>query len=157
MSDVDAHDATDRNPDQSPGTAERVGYAIAYLLLLGFSVGGAVRAVADALLLSPSFDLPTTLGTIATAAVAGLLSGLRDPPTTGRVLVFSLLTVGLRYGPGSLVDPSVGDLRGSPFVAVDVGLTWLAALLLAYALVFGVGWSGPRARLRAHLVGDRGH
>jgi len=152
---TDAADAADR-PDEPPGTAMRIGYAVAYFLLLGFSVGEAVRAVTEALLLSPAFGTATAVGSVATAAVAGLLSGGRHPPSTGRVLAFSAVAVVLRLGLGALVGPAVGDLRGSPYVAADAGLTWLAALLLAATVVFGVDWSGPRERLRRHLDGDRG-
>lgn len=157
MSDPDADAADDEgDPDEPPGTAERVGYAIAYFILLGFSVGGAVQALVDTLLFSPAVGVTTSLGAITTAGVAGLLSGLRHPPSTARVFAFSAVAVVLQVALGTLLVPSVGDLRGVPILAADVGLAWLAALSFSWALVFGVDWSGPRARLGAHLRGERG-
>ncbi|WP_276261007.1 hypothetical protein [Haloglomus litoreum] len=152
---MSADDAAADRPQEPPGTAERVGYAIAYFILLGFSVGGAVRGVTGTLLFSPAVGATTAVGAVTTAGVAGLLSGLRHPPSTGRVLAFSFVAVLLQVALGALLVPSVGDLRGSLYVAADVGLTWLAALSFSWALVFGIDWSGARARLRAHLRGER--
>jgi Kef-type K+ transport system membrane component KefB len=152
---TDGADPTDDESTDPPGTAMRVGYAVAYFLLLGFSVGGAVGAVTDALLLSPALGATSALGTLATAVVAGVLSGIRQPPSTARVLAFSVTAVALQFGLGTLLVRSAGEVQGSVYLATDVGLTWLAALLFAYALVVGVDWSGPRGRLRAHLRGER--
>lgn len=148
-------DAAEGEQDDPPGTAERVGYAVAYFLVLGFALGGAVQAVTETLLLSPALGATVSLGTLATATVAGLLSGVRRPPAVARVLVFSLVAVALQVALGALLVPSVGDLRGSAILAAEVALTWLAALSVSWALVFGVDWSSPRARLRDHLRGER--
>jgi hypothetical protein len=135
--------------EESPGTLYRLGLAVAYFVLLGFGVGGAVTAVTDALLLPVP---PLSLGTLATAAVAGVLSGLREPPSTGRVLAFSLLAAAIVAVVRWLDGGGAGELRGSWFVAVEATLTWVAAFLLAYALVFGVDWARVRERLRSHLL-----
>jgi hypothetical protein len=153
MSDADAAEGEQDDP---PGTAERVGYAVAYFLVLGFALGGAVQAVTTALLLSPALGATASVGTLVTAAVAGLLSGVRRPPPVARLLAFSLVAVALQFPLGDLLVSSVGDLHGSAVLAADVALTWLAALALAWALVFGVNWSEIRARLGQHLRGDRG-
>jgi len=158
MSDAEDAERGRDGPDGAgaPGTAERVGYAVAYFLLLGFSVGSAVREVTVTLFPSPAFGTASGVGSVATAAVAGLLSGVRRPPSPARVLAFSAASVLFRFALGALVGPSVGDLHGSDYVAADLGLTWLAALLFAAVVVFGVDWSGPRERLRRHLTGERG-
>lgn len=142
----------EQESEEYTGALSRVGLAVACFLLLDFAVGGAVTAVADALLLPVP---PLSLGTLATAAVAGLLSGLREPPSTGRVLAFSLLAAAIAAGVRWLDGSGAGELRGSAFVAVEATLTWVAAFLLAYALAFGVDWGRVRDRLRAHLL-DRG-
>jgi hypothetical protein len=150
----DEADEADRAADP-PSTAERVGYAVAYFLVLGFALGGAVQAVTEALLLSPALGATVSFGTLTTAAVAGLLSGVRRPPPVARMLAFSLVAVALQTLLGTLLVPSVGGLRGSGVLAADVALTWLAALSFSWALVFGMTWSGVRARLRRHLRGER--
>jgi hypothetical protein len=155
--DGDATDAeaSDDSTADPPGTFERAGYAAACFLVLGFALGGAVQAVTAALLLSPALGATASVGTLVTAATAGLLSGVRRPPAVSRVLAFSLVSVALQFLLGALLVPTVGDLRGSAVLAADVALTWTAALSLAWALVFGVDWSGPRERLRRHLRGER--
>ena len=140
--------------EDPPGTAMRVGYAVAYFLVLGFSVGQATTAVASAVLVAPGLGVTTTIGTLVTAAVAGLLSGVREPPSVGPVIVYSLVAAGLGYGLGPLLGSGVGDLRGSGYVAVETALVWLAALLLAYVPVFGVDWATLRDRYAPERFGD---
>lgn len=136
-SDSAGSDESREGEESGTGLLGKIGRWFAYYVLLWFTIHWATWSIHRHMLV----DRLTSTGGLVAVVIAGVLTIRSDPPSYGRIVVFSIITIGV----GSVLDAAVGPTiptRGGLYPPVDVGLTWVAAFLFGYAVVFGVDWGG---------------
>ncbi|MFC6938775.1 hypothetical protein ACFQE8_02215 [Salinirubellus sp. GCM10025818] len=137
-SDTGGNDGDRETGASGPGPLRKVGRWFVYYVLVLIPVDWATSSIHEHMLVERLSDVDVVVAVV----VATVLLIRSDSPTYGRIVVFSFVTVGIHW----LLDTAVGPAaltRGGVYPPVDAALTWAAALLFGYAVVFGIDRRDP--------------
>jgi hypothetical protein len=148
-SDSEGNDGVRGTGASGTGSLRKVGRWIVYYFLVLIPLDWATSSVHEHMLVERLADLDVVVA----AVVAAILSIRSDRPIYGRIVVFSFVTVGIHWVLDTVVGPA-GLTRGGFYPPVDAALTWAAALLFGYAVVFGIGRGDPHGSSSVREPGE---